>query len=83
MSEMSMETLLSNICGRLAGEWFGIAANEYEKSFLNTFLPNEAATTVTPTLNGFPGPKYNCSKGENSSAPTDVRFQGASSYLGI
>ncbi|KAG0612319.1 hypothetical protein M758_6G018500 [Ceratodon purpureus] len=47
----------------IIGEWFGIAANEYEKSFLNTFLPNEAATTVTPTLNGFPGPKYNCSKG--------------------
>jgi hypothetical protein len=49
-----------------AGEWFGMPANEYLKGFLNTSLPRENATTITPTINGFAGPLFNCSQGEHA-----------------
>ncbi|KAG0600056.1 hypothetical protein M758_11G003900 [Ceratodon purpureus] len=47
----------------IIGEWFGMPANQYEAGFLNTLEPLENATSITPTINGYPGPKYNCSKG--------------------
>lgn len=51
----------------ILGEWFGMNANEYELGFLYTPAPAENVTTVTPTINGFPGPLYNCSNGDITS----------------
>lgn len=58
----------------ILGEWFGMNANEYELGFLYTPAPAENVTTVTPTINGFPGPLYNCSNGL-SLKPTSIDFR--------
>ncbi len=58
------DSLLINVCFDFAAEWFGINANVYELGFLYTTVPAENVTTITPTVNGLPGPLYNCSNGE-------------------
>lgn len=50
----------------ILGEWFGIEPNAYERGFLDTMAPKENITSITPTVNGNPGPLYNCSKGETT-----------------
>jgi hypothetical protein len=54
-----MGTHIEYIYVHFAGEWFGLNPNVYEAGFLDTLAPKENITTITPLINGFPGPKYN------------------------
>lgn len=47
----------------VAGEWYGKDPNVVELGFIDTLNPFENAT-VANTVNGQPGPLYNCPAGE-------------------
>lgn len=51
----------------ILGEWFGMNPNVFEAiGFLNRFPPLANITSITPTINGLPGPLYgtNCTPGK-------------------
>ncbi|XP_024403105.1 laccase-12 [Physcomitrium patens] len=45
----------------IMGEFFGLHPNVVELGFINTLAPVENRTTLASTINGFPGPFFNCS----------------------